>query len=357
MSYLNIKHVKIRGLAACVPERVEENKDYSLLPKEEIEKYIKTTGVERRHCAIHDGTLCTSDLCQKAAEKLLNDLGWSKDEIGLLLFVSQTTDYRLPATACVLQDKMGITKNCLAFDITLGCSGYLLGMGTAGSILQNGTIKKALVMCGNTQSEFASYEDRSMYLLLGDAGTVTALEYTEDDDYDEMDFSYMTDGSGRASVIVPDGGSRNPVNAQSFVMEDCGDGIRRTRLHEKMEGADVFSFASFNVPRNFKSLLDKIHLDKETVDYMLIHQANKFLMEKLRKKLDFPPEKCPYNISEYGNTSGATIPLLMVTNLQKELSSRPLVLCMTTIGVGFSLASACVHTTNVVVPDLMYLKQ
>lgn len=355
MSYLNIKHVKIKGIAACVPERVEENRDYTLIPKDEIEKYIQTTGVERRHCAIHDGSICTSDLCQKAAEKLISDLGWNKEDIGLLLFVSQTTDYRLPATACVLQDKMGLSKNCLAFDITLGCSGYLLGMGTAGSILQNGTIKKALVLCGNTQSEFASYEDRSMYLLLGDAGTVTALEYTDGDDYDEMDFSYMTDGSGRASVIVPDGGSRNPTNAQSFIMEDCGDGIRRTRLHEKMEGADVFSFATFNVPRNFRSLSEKINLDLDKVDYMLLHQANKFLMEKLRKKLGFPPEKCPYNIREFGNTSGATIPLLMVTNLKEELESRPLTLCMATIGVGFSLGSGCIHTTKVVVPDLMYL--
>lgn len=355
MSYLNIKHVKVRGIAACVPERVEENRNYDRIPAEEIEKYIETTGVVRRHCAIHDGSICTSDLCQKAAEKLLSDLGWSKDEIGLLLFVSQTTDYRLPSTACVLQDKMGITKNCLAFDITLGCSGYLLGMGTAGSILQNGTIKKALVMVGNTQSEFASYEDRSMYLLLGDAGTVTALEYTGDDDYDEMDFSYMTDGSGRASVIVPDGGSRNPTNAHSFEYEDCGDGIRRTRLHEKMIGTDVFAFATFNVPRNFKALAERIHLDKEKVDYMLIHQANKFLMEKLRKKLGFEPEKCPYNIQEFGNTSGATIPLLMVTNLQKELEERPLNLCMTTIGVGFSLGSGCIRTHHVIVPDLMYL--
>lgn len=355
MAYLNIKHVKIRGLAACVPARVEENREYTLIPKDEIEKYISTTGVERRHCAIHDGSICTSDLCQKAAEKLIADLGWNKEDIGLLLFVSQTTDYRLPATACVLQDKMGLSKNCLAFDITLGCSGYLLGMGTAGSILQNGTIKKALVMCGNTQSEFASYEDRSMYLLLGDAGTVTALEYTDGDDYDEMDFSYMTDGSGRASVIVPDGGSRNPTNEKSFIMEDCGEGIRRTRLHEKMDGADVFSFATFNVPRNFKSLSERINLDIEKVDYMLIHQANKFLMEKLRKKLGFPPEKCPYNINEYGNTSGATIPLLMVTNLRKELEQRPLTLCMATIGVGFSLGSGCIHTTKLVVPELMYL--
>ena len=354
MPFLNIKNVKIRGIAACVPERVEENRDYSLIPSEEIEKYIQTTGVERRHCAIHDGTICTSDLCQKAAEKLINDLGWDKSEIGLLLFVSHTTDYRLPATACVLQDKMGISKDCLAYDITLGCSGYLLGLGTAGSLIQSGSIKKALVMVGNTQSEYACYEDRSMYLLLGDAGTVTALEYSEDD-YDVMDFSYMTDGSGRASVIVPDGGSRNPVNAESFILEDYGDGIKRTRLHEKMDGTDVFSFATYNVPRNFKSLMEHIGISNDDVDYMLIHQANKFLMEKLRKKIGFTPEKCPYNIHEFGNTSGATIPLLMVTNLKNELQERPLTLCMTTIGVGFSLASGCIHTNKIIVPDLMYL--
>ena len=354
MSFLDISHVKIRGIAACVPSRVEENRDYTGLSAEEIEKYIQVTGVERRHCAIHDGSICTSDLCQKAAEKLIEELGWDKSEIGLLLFVSHTTDYKLPSTACVLQDKMGLSNSCLAFDITMGCSGYLLGMGTAGSILQNGTIKKALVMVGNTQSEYASYEDRSMYLLLGDAGTVTALEYDENS-IDEMHFNYMTDGSGRNSVIVPDGGSRHPVNEKSFVLEDCGNGIKRTRLHEKMVGEDVFSFAIRNVPRNFRELAEHINLDTSSVDYLLLHQANKFLCEKLRKKTGFPVEKCPYNIGEFGNTSGATIPLLMVTNLREELGKRPLKLCMATIGVGFSLASGYIMTDKIIVPELLYI--
>lgn len=355
MSFLSINHVRIKGIAACVPTRTENNRDYDRIPPEEIEKYIQTTGVEKRHCAIHDGSICTSDLCQKAGEKLINDLGWDKSDIGLLLFVSHTTDYRLPATACVLQDKMGLSKQCLAFDITLGCSGYLLGMGTAGSILQGGTIKRALVMVGNTQSEYASYEDRSMYLLLGDAGTVTALEF--DDSYDDkMVFNYMTDGSGRTSVIVPDGGSRNPVSMDSFKMQDYGDGITRNRLQEKMDGAEVFSFAIHNVPKNFNELMDRVNKQISDIDYLLIHQANKFLCEKLRKKIGFPIEKCPYNIRNFGNTSGATIPLLMVTNLSNELNNRPLSLCMTTIGVGFSLASGYIETNgNVVCPNLMFL--
>lgn len=354
MSFLCVKNVKIKGMSACVPERVEENKDYTLLPKEEIDKYIQTTGVERRHCAVHDGSICTSDLCQKAAEKLIADLGWDKSEIGLLIFVSHTTDYKLPATACVIQDKMGLSTSCLAFDITLGCSGFLLGLGTIGSILQCGTIKKALLMVGNTQSVYASYEDRSMYLLLGDAGTVTALEYSEEDS-DNMDFHYMTDGSGRASVIVPDGGCRNPVNEKSFIMEDFGDGIKRTRLHEKMDGVEVFSYAMSNVPKSVFQLKKQFPYDDESIDYLLLHQANKFLCEKLRKKLNFPAEKVPYNINEFGNTSGATIPLLMVTNLGKELQENKLDLLMTTIGVGYSISSARINMGKIICPELMYL--
>ena len=145
-------------------------------------------------------------------------------------------------------------------------------------------------MVGDTQSEYACEEDRNKYVIIGDTGTVTALEYCEED-YDEMDFNYYTDGSGRKSVIVPDGGSRNPVNANSFVMEDCGDGIKRTRLHEKMDGTEVFSFAVRYVPKNFKELEENIQLDKEKVDYMLLHQANKFLCEKLRKKNRFSTRK------------------------------------------------------------------
>lgn len=354
MSYLSIKNVKIKGMAACVPERIEENRDYTLLSKEEIEKYIQTTGVERRHCAIHDGSICTSDLVQKAAEQLLTDLNWEKSEIDLIVFVSQTADYRLPATSCVLQDKIGLSTSCMAFDISFGCSGYLYGLGVVGSLLQSGTLKKALLMVGNTQSEFASYEDRSMYLLLGDAGTVTAMEYSPED-ADIMDFHYMTDGSGRTSVCVPDGGSRNPVNEKSFVMEDFGDGIKRTRLHEKMDGLEVFPFAITNVPKSVKLLKEKYPFDHDSIDFFLLHQANKFMCEVLRKKIKAPVEKTPYNIQEYGNTSAATIPLLMVTNLKNEMEEKILDLVMTTIGVGYSIGSARVKMGKIVCSELLTL--
>lgn len=356
MSYVSIKNIKIKGMAACVPERVEDNMDYPLLTKEEINKYIQATGVKKRHCAIHDGSICTSDLCQKAAEKLIEEIGWNKSEIDLLIFVSHTTDYKLPATACVLQDKMGLPTSILAFDITLGCSGFLVGLGVIGNLMASGSFRKALLMVGNTQSEYASPEDRSVYLLLGDAGTVTAIEYAPNGG-DEIDINYMTDGSGRNHVIVPDGGSRVPVNSNSFIMKEYEDGIKRTNLHEKMVGVEVFSYAISHVPKCYSDLMSRVKFDPEKVDYFLIHQASKFLCEKLRKKLKAPIEKTPYNIQEFGNTSGATIPLLMVTNLKDELENRPLNLVMATIGVGFSLGTAYVKlgTGGVHVTDLLTL--
>lgn len=354
MPFLGINNVKIRGVAACVPSRIEENREYTLLSKEEIEKYILTTGVERRHCAVHDGTICTSDLCQKAAERLIEELEWSKDDIGLIIFVSHTTDYKLPSTACILQDKMGLSTNCLAFDITQGCPGYMIGLGTAGSLMQNGTIKKALIMVGNTQSEYAAYEDKSMYLLLGDAGTVTALEY-DVNNADILEFNYLTDGSGREYLMVPDGGSRNPVNEKSFKLEEFDNGIKRTRLHERMDGTEVFSFAISKVPKNTKALMEKMNITPEKVDYLLLHQANKFLCEKLRKKLGFSESQCPYNINEFGNTSGATIPLLMVTNLREQLQTQKLSLMLAAVGVGFAACSGYITTERIVCPELMYL--
>lgn len=354
MAVSSIKNVKIAGMAACVPKRVEENRDYTLLSSDEIEKYIEITGVERRHCAIHDGSICTSDLCQKATEGLLEKIGWSKEDVDLIIFVSQTCDYKLPATSIVLQDKMRFPKSTLAFDITLGCSGFVVGLGVAGNMVSTGNFKRCLLMVGNTQSEYASYKDKTMWFLLGDAGTVTALEYNPKE-ADKIDLCYMSDGSGYKHVIVPDGGSRNPVNLKSFIEENVGDGNFRTRLNEKMDGMEVFSSAITDVPKLYKKLVQEFNIDNDRIDYCLIHQASKVLVDKLRKKMGFPEEKTPMNLRDFGNTSGSTIPLLMVCKLKEELENRPMELVMAAVGVGFSLGTGRITTNKIKVCDLMYL--
>lgn len=353
MAYLKINNVSIRGISACVPKRIVRNRDYPYLSEEEIEKYIATIGVEERHCAIPDGSICTSDLCHNAADNLIDELGWKRDDIQLLIFVSHTADYKLPSTACILQDRLGLPVSTMAFDSPLGCSGFVYGLGIAASIMQSGGIRKGLLLVGNTQSFYAAPKDQSTALLFADAGTAIALEF--DEEAPAMEFDFFTNGAGKDALIVPDGGCRNPFSPQS--MEEYTDelGIVRTRLCEKMDGLEVFQFASRNVPKSLKGLIDYLGIDTADINYLLLHQANRFLCEKIRKKLGFTEEQTPYNIDRFGNTSGATIPLLMVTELQSQLESEPLKFLASGFGVGLSLGSVCFSTDRIVCPQLITL--
>lgn len=349
MAFSKIKNVKISGLAACVPKNTVLNKDYPLFDNEEYQRFISSVGIEKKR--IVEPGVCTSDLCFSAAEKLIADIGWDKSQIEVIVFVSHTTDYKLPSTACILQDRLKITDQCMAFDVTLGCSGYTHGLKIMASILSGGGMKKGLLLAGNTQSLYASYEDKSVYPLFADAGTATAMEYVENDE--EICFHFGSDGSGFDAIIVPDGGCRNPVTPKSFEIIDYGEGMKRSNLHEGLDGMEVFSFGIKRAPQSVNQLVDFFGLDKETIDYFLFHQANHFMVERIRKKLKIPAEKVPYNIKDFGNTSCATIPLLMVTNLQKDLTTKTLNLLLCGFGVGLSWGSAALSIHKIVCSDLI----
>lgn len=353
MAYIKINNISIKGISACVPERVVKNRDYPYMSQEEIEKYISAIGVEERHCAVPDGTICTSDLCYKSAEKLIEELKWDKNDIQLLVFVSHTADYKLPSTACILQDRLGLPTSTMAFDSPLGCSGFVYGLGMAASIMQSGYIKKGLLLVGNTQSFYAAPKDQGTSLLFADAGCAIALEY--DSAAAPMYFDFYTNGTGKDALIVPDGGCRNPFNEHSLDEYTDESGVVRTRLHEKMDGLEVFQFASRNVPKSISRLLAEFDISKDSIDYLLLHQANKFLCEKIRKKLKFTLEQTPYNIDRYGNTSGATIPLLMVTELRHQLETEKISLAASGFGVGLSLGSSVFNTNKIVCPELLTL--
>lgn len=354
MAYFNIKNVAIKGISACVPERVVHNVDYPYLSKEEIDKYISTIGVKERHCAVPDGRICTSDLCCKAADTLINDLNWNREEIQLLIFISHTTDYKLPSTACILQDRLNLPTSTMAFDSPLGCSGFVYGLGIAASILQSGGVKKGLLLVGNTQSFYAAPKDQGTALLFADAGTAIALEFEEA--AASMSFDFYTNGAGKDALIIPDGGCRHPFNLNSLDEYADENGVIRTRLHEKMDGLEVFQFASKNVPSSVKGLMETFDVNEPSIDYLLLHQANKFLCEKIRKRLKFPEEKVVYNIDRFGNTSGASIPLLMVTELRNKLAKEKLNFVASGFGVGLSLGSVCFSTEKIVCPELLTLK-
>lgn len=351
MAFIDIHNIKVAGVSACVPKTVFDNMDYQLLTKEERIKYIDTTGVRYRHCT--NAETCTSDLCVRAANELIEQLKWDRKDIDALIFVSQTPDYKMPTTACIIQDRLGLSNDCLSFDISLGCTGYVYGLSVISSLLSTGGLKKGILLVGNTQSKNVNYSDKSTYLLFGDAGTATALEYTEENS-DTLKFNLQTYGEGMHSIIIPDGGYRHPVTLDSFKEEIDSEGNTRSALQLKMDGMDVFSFVIGKVPKCLNGLTSHFGITDENIDFYLLHHANKFLCEKLRRKMKYPIEKVPYNIYEFGNSSGACIPLLMVTNLRPQLRDSKVRILFTGFGVGLSVGAGYLTCSNLIIPELLY---
>jgi 3-oxoacyl-[acyl-carrier-protein] synthase-3 len=348
MAFLHIKNVALKGIAACVPSNIEENRAITGNP--DIEKLIKATGVERRHVAQPE--TCTSDLCFKAAEKLIEELSWDRNEIEGLVFISQTPDYILPATSPILQHRLNLSKECFTLDISLGCSGYIHGLSTLAGYMQSGSIKKALLLVGDTSSKVCSVDDKSTYPLFGDAGTATALEYSENDE--GFQFHLGSDGSGHNAIIIQDGAYRSPYNGKSLDIKAIEDGISRNNLHLTLDGMDVFSFGISKAPETLNQLLQKLEIDKNNIDYFYFHQANMMMNERIRKKLGLPVEKVPTSLKDFGNTSSASIPLTMVTETAENLRKGKNEIIACGFGVGLSWGTARFYTKDLTIPDLIY---
>lgn len=349
MAFFSIQDIAIKGIAAAVPSNIISNWDYELLTESEKKLLIKTTGVEQRRAATNG--LTTSDLCFEAAKKLFDELKWNKNEIDVLIFVSQSTDYYLPATSIILQDKLGLPKTCMAFDIGLGCSGYVYGLSVITSILKATGLKKGLLMAGDVSTVTSSKEDKSTYPLFGDAGTVTAIEFQEN--APAMTFQLNSDGSGKEAIMVPHGGMRNLASPESFIKEEISPGIIRSKMHLTLNGLDVFNFSIKEVPKSLKDFLEKTKTSVTNYDYFVMHQANKLMNETIRKKMGFVSEKTPYCISKYGNTSSASIPLTLVSELSKELTISEKNMLLTGFGVGLSWGIVSLNLKNIICPKVI----
>lgn len=348
MAFLHYQHARIAGMAAGVPKRVINNltDETSISSDYTPEDFVKTTGVIERHVS---ETLCTSDLCYAAAERLIAELGWDKQEIGALVFVSQTADYILPATACILQDRLGLSKECYATDCSLGCSGWVYGLSQVLGLVQTGEIRKALLLVGDAKSRAKQAFDP----LFGGAGTATAIEYTEEggDFYGH----FGTDGSGYDAIIIPDGGSRNQVSPASFEYEEI-EGRQYHRLMARMNGMDVFSFGITTAPKSVKKLAEHYGFDYLDADYYVFHQANMKMNNMIAKKLKLPAEKVPSCMAHYGNTSSASIPLAIVTQLREQLKEHKRFVCCG-FGVGLSWGTVMFETENMVVPEVVLVDE
>lgn len=349
MAFQEIHNVAIRGIGACVPKIKRSVKDMGLFNEDEAERFSNSTGVYNLRVAGNDTT--TSDLVFHSANLLIKDLGWKKEAIDVLVFVSQTPDYILPATSCILQEKLELREDTLVLDVSLGCSGWVYGLLTISNLISNGTFKKGLLLVGDTISKVCSEKDKSTSPLFGDAGTATALEFKEGSE--SLKFHWGVDGSGAKAIIIPDGGFRNPFSKDSFNSKEFDQGIIRAPKDLVLEGMDVFSFGISKAPESVNKLTDFFKIDKERIDYFIFHQANKFMNEKIRKKLKIPEEKVPYSLQDFGNTSSATIPLTMVTQLSDKFLDSPKTVLACGFGVGLSWGTVVFSTKNIHLSSLI----
>ncbi len=298
--YSNLHDIRVIGLAAAVPGQWKSVYDISDEDEAVLRKFVKTTGVEGRYSA--NPNQCTSDFCCAAAERILDEKGIDRGEIGVLVFVTQTSDYPIPATACVLQHRLGLDKSCIAFDVNLGCSGYTYGLTVLSSLLMCTQCRYGLLLAGDTSAREKSRINpekvgHSAQLLFGDSGTATLVEKTA---AAPILVSSHTDGAGYKAIIKPYGGFRNPDRPEG------------ERPGTRMDEIAVFNFATSEAADQITAYMEAEGKTPEDYDCLVLHQANLMIMKRIGKKTGFPPEKVPVSLGRFGNTSSSSIPITLV---------------------------------------------
>lgn len=317
-----LENVGIKGIACAVPDNTVDNERYAaIFGADSVRKFINLTGVKKRQVAFDEQ--CTSDLCYAAAVKLLEKLKWEPSSIDALVLITQTPDYAVPATACVLQHRLGLSEDCAVFDVNLGCSAYVYGIWLTGMMIASRNMDRVLLLVGDTSNYGINQNDSSTAMIFGDGGTATALEWSEGKD---IKYFLNTKGSGYRNIIVPAGHarSRSRKNAQA------------AEYGLSMDGSAVFSFTITDVPKSINRFMSEFNIDKNDIDMYVFHQANLFILKHLMKKLGLQEEKVPVSIDRFGNTSGESIPLTLVDAIGGDESGGKLKLFLCGFGVGLS---------------------
>ncbi len=350
-----ISGVRMAGVASAVPAdtlSLADTAGRAGVALEEAEKIAKMTGVRDRRVA--PPGMCTSDLAYAAAVRLLEELGWQPDSIDALIVVSQTHDYDAPATACCLQDRLGLPKSCAALDVALGCSGYIYGLWLCSTMIVGGSVHRALLLVGDTISWVTSPQDRATTFLFGDAATATALE--RDSSAAPISFVLGTDGSGKDYLIEPGTGYRNRVAPDSLERRPGADGVPRSPLDVYMDGSEVFAFTLREVPALMEQLFSLSGWTLEQMSAFVPHQANLFMLEHLRKRLKVPREKMIVSLDAFGNTSSASVPLTMSHGLAQRLRAGTENLVLAGFGVGWSWGAAALTCGPMAMPDIVVVE-
>lgn len=350
MALLSFEGVGITAMAAAVPHTVIDNYKYTdFFPADQVKEVVDKIGVFERRFA--DKDTCSSDLCFAAAEQLLSDNKIDRNEIDLLVFISQTPDYRMPATSILLQHRLGLRQSCVAFDINLGCAAFCYGLSVIYGMMQCSGIRKALLLDGETRSKVYSPKDRRSAFIFGDAGVAALIE--RNNTFGRSVFSLNSDGSLGDLIMIKGGGYRHPSSLETLT-ERVVDEYGNVRNDEQgyMRGGDVFNFVIREVPRDIKQTLNYAGLTTSDFDYYIFHQANNFINSYIAKKMKLDTSKIPSTIAKYGNTSSVSVPLTIISELRDKLVGEKRLL-LSAFGVGMSWATGIVPFLDCRISDIV----
>jgi 3-oxoacyl-[acyl-carrier-protein] synthase-3 len=335
---MNRVTARIKDIAVYLPETVLGNDELAkLYPEWPAEKILEKTGINERRIA--GKTQTAGDMAYEATCNLFAQGQVTAKDVDFIILCTQAPDYVLPTTACLLQDRLNISRHAGALDINLGCSGFVYGLSLAKGLIETGAARCVLLLTSDTYSKYIHPLDKSVRTLFGDAAAATAIVASESTNEAIGPFVFGTDGSGAKNLIVEAGMYREPKSCDTSIEQTDSSGNVRSRDNLYMNGAEVMAFSLKEVPKAADALLDKAGKSKEEIDFFVLHQANKFMLEALRKKLKLPVEKLPITMESCGNTVSSTIPIAMHKLLSQGRLKRGQQLMLVGFGVGYSWAA------------------
>jgi len=351
---LVFKNKKIVGILTVLPSREVKFEDEMGNYAFSIETSLKVKsamGFEKRRI-VEDG-VCSSDLCIYGLNYLFDNKLLNKEDIDALILVTQTPDYVLPPTSNVIQGQLGLKQDMICMDINQGCSGFILGLIQAFLLLEQMAVRKVVLLNVDVLSKKVSKKDRNSNSLIGDGASITIIERSEEEK--TIYANIKMDGKKAFAIHIPAGGVKKPSTPETAIVEKDEAGNYRSQDNLVMKGDEVFMFVQKEVPPMINSLLDFAKLTKEEVDYFMFHQPNKFMLNKLADKLGIPWEKMPSNIVEnFGNSSGASIPIDIAFNIGARLEKERMKLCLAGFGCGLSWASMIIEVGNLSFNRMVY---
>lgn len=338
MPFGTIEHVRVCGISCAIPDnRVPTLQHTDRFAAEDLQRLADETGVVSTSRVLKEQL--ASDLCYEAAEALLKKLGWERESVGALIYVSTSFDYTEPATSGVIQHRLGLSVDCIAEDIRLGCSAFVYGLATAGSLMQTGEVKRALLLCGENVSKTTD-PCSSADLLYGDAGTATALEWDEDCPH-PIRYLLRTDGDKFKNIYARSGGARHPDGEDRYTVTS---------------GVDVFAFSIREVPKTILEFMEHYGIQGNDVDLYAFYQANEKVIGRIIKWCRLPAEKVPMSLTRFGNTGAASVPVAIAIYLEDKQRDSEMHILGSGFGVGLSWGVVDMYLPREAPVDMLFTR-